>query len=227
MTPTRDKYEQVDPEKDLIRIPGTPGGSTAGFEGQIGPLMEREGGFVAKDGRSGAPANFGINQKYNPDVDVSKLTPEDARIDWSLPAAAVLGPMLFSAALHMTGVTDAKPPVELIAAAQVVVGTTIGCRFAGVKMALVARSIVASIGSTVILVASGLTMVTGVLGATAQFEVRRILSLLSAISWTSCRMKSGTKSSRPSGGVFRVRRRSPGMDCAGGTGNSADQRSAA
>lgn len=73
-----------------------------------------------------------------------------------LPAAAVLGPMLFSAALHMTGVTDARPPVELIAAAQVVVGTTIGCRFAGVKMALVARSIVASIGSTIILVVSGL-----------------------------------------------------------------------
>jgi uncharacterized protein len=73
-----------------------------------------------------------------------------------LPAAAILGPMLFSAALHMSGVTDAKPPVELVAAAQVVVGTTIGCRFAGVKMALVARTIVASFGSTVILVASGL-----------------------------------------------------------------------
>src|SRR3546814_19969502 len=61
-----------------------------------------------------------------------------------LPAAAILGPMLFSAAFHMTGVTDAKPPVELINAAQVVVGPTIGCRFAGVKMALVARSIVRS-----------------------------------------------------------------------------------
>src|SRR3546814_4344936 len=73
-----------------------------------------------------------------------------------LPAAAILGPMLFSAAFHMTGVTDAKPPVELINAAQVVVGTTIGCRFAGVKMALVARSIVASIGSTIILVSTGL-----------------------------------------------------------------------
>src|SRR3546814_811152 len=73
-----------------------------------------------------------------------------------LPAAAILGPMLFSAAFHMTGVTDAKPPVELINAAQVVVGTTIGCRFAGVKMALVARSIVASIGSTIILVSTGM-----------------------------------------------------------------------
>src|SRR3546814_18472285 len=64
--------------------------------------------------------------------------------------------MLFSAAFHMTGVTDAKPPVELINAAQVVVGTTIGCRFAGVKMALVPRSIVASIGSTIILVSTGM-----------------------------------------------------------------------
>ena len=73
-----------------------------------------------------------------------------------LPAAAILGPMLFSAALHMSGVTDAKPPVELVAAAQVVVGTTIGCRFAGVKMMLVARTILASCGSTVILVLSGL-----------------------------------------------------------------------
>jgi membrane AbrB-like protein len=73
-----------------------------------------------------------------------------------LPAAAILGPMLFSAAFHMTGVTEAKPPVELVNAAQVVVGTTIGCRFAGVRMALVARSIVASVGSTIILVATGL-----------------------------------------------------------------------
>src|SRR3546814_4072210 len=64
--------------------------------------------------------------------------------------------MLFSAAFHMTGVTDAKPPVELINAAQVVVGTTIGCRFAGVQMALVARSIVTSIGSTILLVSTGM-----------------------------------------------------------------------
>lgn len=50
-----------------------------GFGAQIGPLMQREGGYVARDGRSGAPANFGINQKYNPDVDVKNLTPEKAQ----------------------------------------------------------------------------------------------------------------------------------------------------
>src|SRR3546814_9008349 len=76
--------------------------------------------------------------------------------DWSSDVCSSDLPMLFSAAFHMTGVTDAKPPVELINAAQVVVGTTIGCRFAGVKMALVARSIVASIGSTIILVSTGM-----------------------------------------------------------------------
>ncbi|WP_340118291.1 AbrB family transcriptional regulator [Pelagibius sp. 7325] len=73
-----------------------------------------------------------------------------------LPAAAVLGPMLFSAAFHLGGLTSAKPPTELVAAAQVVVGTTIGCRFAGVSMKLVGHTILASFGSTVILVAGGL-----------------------------------------------------------------------
>ena len=69
-----------------------------------------------------------------------------------LPAAAILGPMVVSAAVHLAGWSDAKPPTELVAAAQVVVGTTIGCRFAGVGLRLVSRTILASIGSTIILV---------------------------------------------------------------------------
>lgn len=73
-----------------------------------------------------------------------------------LPAAAILGPMIFSAAFHLTGLTEAKPPTELVAAAQVVVGTTVGCRFAGVAMSLVGRTILAAVGSTVILVGGGL-----------------------------------------------------------------------
>lgn len=50
-----------------------------GFDAVIDPLLKREGGFVARDGRSGAPANFGINQRYNPDVDVRNLTPDKAK----------------------------------------------------------------------------------------------------------------------------------------------------
>lgn len=77
-----------------------------------------------------------------------------------LLAAAILGPMVVSAAVHLAGWSDAKPPTELVAAAQVVVGATIGCRFAGVGLRLVGRTILASIGSTIILVAGCLLFAT-------------------------------------------------------------------
>ncbi len=44
----------------------------------INALLPREGGYVASDGNSGAPANFGINQKANPDIDVKNLTQAQA-----------------------------------------------------------------------------------------------------------------------------------------------------
>lgn len=56
--------------------PGAPAGST--FDAAIKSLLKREGGFVASDGKSGAPANFGINQRANPDIDVKNLTEAQA-----------------------------------------------------------------------------------------------------------------------------------------------------
>ena len=50
----------------------------ANFGSSVNKVLSFEGGYVAKDGKSGAPANFGINQKFNPDIDVSKLTKEQA-----------------------------------------------------------------------------------------------------------------------------------------------------
>ncbi len=48
-----------------------------------------------------------------------------------LPAPAFLGPMALSALAHATGWTANAPPLELIAIAQIVVGASIGSRFAG------------------------------------------------------------------------------------------------
>ena len=48
-----------------------------------------------------------------------------------LPAPIFTGPILFSMSFHLSGLTDAKPPAVLIAVAQVVLGTSIGCRFTG------------------------------------------------------------------------------------------------
>ncbi len=73
-----------------------------------------------------------------------------------LPAAAIVGPMILSAVVHLAGLTTANPPRELVAVAQVVVGAAIGCRFAGIQMSLVARCIAAATGGTIILVAISL-----------------------------------------------------------------------
>jgi len=56
-----------------------PQGRIGGFENSITNLWPREGGYVAKDGSSGAPANWGINQKFHPNIDVSKLTQDQAK----------------------------------------------------------------------------------------------------------------------------------------------------
>lgn len=48
-----------------------------------------------------------------------------------LPAAPMLGPMLLSAALHLTGVTTFLPPPVVVTAAQLILGTLVGARFAG------------------------------------------------------------------------------------------------
>lgn len=49
-----------------------------GFDGVMGAIFKHEGGYTASDGNSGAPANFGINQRANPDIDVKNLTKERA-----------------------------------------------------------------------------------------------------------------------------------------------------
>ncbi len=70
-----------------------------------------------------------------------------------LPASAVVGPMILSAAVHLAGWSQARPPFELVAAAQVVVGSAIGCRFAGVTLRMIRRAVAAALGSTAILLA--------------------------------------------------------------------------
>jgi len=73
-----------------------------------------------------------------------------------LPAAPILGPMALSAAVHMTGVIAVGPPRELVATAQVVIGSAIGARFAGTHPATIARIMVYAAGGTVVLLAATL-----------------------------------------------------------------------
>lgn len=70
-----------------------------------------------------------------------------------IPAAFITGPMALSAVVHLTGLTASRPPSELVALAQVVIGVAVGCRFAGVSPLRVARTLLEALGSTSIMLA--------------------------------------------------------------------------
>ncbi|MFY8092706.1 MAG: AbrB family transcriptional regulator [Niveispirillum sp.] len=68
-----------------------------------------------------------------------------------IPAGILVGPMLLSAVLHLTGVTAVKPPGLLVAASQVVIGASIGGRFQRVPLMRIARSAGVAAGLTLVL----------------------------------------------------------------------------
>lgn len=72
------------------------------------------------------------------------------------PAPSFLGPLLVSAALHVSGLSKAAPPDLLVNGAQVILGTVLGCRFRGVPLRALAGAGALSVGSTLITLAIAL-----------------------------------------------------------------------
>jgi membrane AbrB-like protein len=68
-----------------------------------------------------------------------------------LPAYRLVGPMLASAGVHIAGLTESVPPFELIALAQVVIGSSVGARFVNVPLERVLKTLGASVGSTALM----------------------------------------------------------------------------
>ncbi len=68
-----------------------------------------------------------------------------------IPGGIMIVPMLFTAALELTGLTSAKPPVELVTLAQIVLGAGIGGRFIGVSLPEIGASVVHAIGYVLIM----------------------------------------------------------------------------
>jgi membrane AbrB-like protein len=77
------------------------------------------------------------------------------------PAPSFLGPLVLSAAIHLTGLTQSAPPGLLINAAQVALGTILGCRFLGIPPRMVLRAGSLSLGATL------LTLILAAFGAWA------------------------------------------------------------
>ena len=69
-----------------------------------------------------------------------------------LPASFMMGPMIVSAIAHLGGLTNSQPPGVLVAAAQIVVGAGIGCRFVGANFDKLHKEMAASIGAAILLI---------------------------------------------------------------------------
>jgi membrane AbrB-like protein len=61
--------------------------------------------------------------------------------------------MALSALAHLTGITSSRPPQELVAVAQIVIGAALGCRFAGVRLKTVSRVLTVSTGASLMMLA--------------------------------------------------------------------------
>ena len=69
----------------------------------------------------------------------------------SMPASFMLGPLLVSAIAHSTGLVHSAPPPILVVLAQLIIGTGLGCRFAGLQPWVVAQTMLLGGGVTAIL----------------------------------------------------------------------------
>jgi hypothetical protein len=56
-----------------------------------------------------------------------------------IPASFLVGPMVLSAIVHVSGFTGSKPPDALVAFAQIAIGAAIGGRFGGMALGHIAR----------------------------------------------------------------------------------------
>ena len=70
-----------------------------------------------------------------------------------VPAPALTGPLVFSALVHLGGLTAATPPGFLTALAQVIIGTSIGCRFSGIAVREMRDTLVTGALSTLLMLA--------------------------------------------------------------------------
>lgn len=75
-----------------------------------------------------------------------------------VPAGQIVGPIVASAIAHATGLTDASPPQVLVAAAQLVIGVTLGLRFQGFDPGRLMRFAALSALSVAAMLALGLVL---------------------------------------------------------------------
>jgi membrane AbrB-like protein len=72
-----------------------------------------------------------------------------------IPAGAMLGPLVLSAAAHASGMTDAVPPTIVVNLAQIALGASLGVQFSHIRDINAGRIVAASLVNTLFLLATG------------------------------------------------------------------------
>lgn len=88
-----------------------------------------------------------------------------------LPAASFLGPLILSAVVHAGGWSESAPPASVVIAAQVILGTILGCRFLGMRIRVIARAAALAAGSTLATLAIALAfalLIHGLIGISTE-----------------------------------------------------------
>lgn len=93
-----------------------------------------------------------------------------------LPAPTLFGPMILSGLLHATGLTASAPPGALVIAAQVILGTVMGCRFRGVPLQELFRAMGISLIVTVMTLALALAFAAGLHASFGQTTAQVLLA---------------------------------------------------
>ena len=90
-----------------------------------------------------------------------------------LPAPALMGPLLLSAAVHGAGLSRAHPPGEFVLTAQIFLGCAIGCRFSGVSFRSMLRPLIVGI------VAATVTLLCCFLGVSGLWWAKSLTDFIS------------------------------------------------
>ncbi len=90
-----------------------------------------------------------------------------------VPAWQMVGPMLVSAAVHIGGLTDSRPPTELLAAAQVFIGCGAGARFVGVRLSELGRTVAVSAMYYALFLAAAF-VIAGLVAALGGFDFKAV-----------------------------------------------------
>jgi membrane AbrB-like protein len=68
-----------------------------------------------------------------------------------LPAASFVGPLLGSMVAHLAGWISTEPPFVIMAAAQLVMGASVGSRFSGTPIRLIVQALALGAGATLLM----------------------------------------------------------------------------